>query len=63
MSMARYIRITPRRNLTKEAQGIHLVASFLMCTGEGMRPLGEGMRLLQAASPQMRLPQGRRQSA
>ena len=44
--------------VTEEAQGIRLVAAFLVFTGERQRLLGEGMRLLQAASQQMRLPQG-----
>ncbi len=47
-----------RRNLAEEAQGIRLVATFLVLTGERQRPLGEGVRLLQAASQQLRLPQG-----
>ena len=37
-----------RRDLAEEAQGIRLVATFLMRTGERQRPLGEGVRLLQA---------------
>ena len=47
-----------RGNLAEEAQGIRLVALFLVLTGERQRPLGEGMRLLQAAGQQMRLAQG-----
>ena len=50
--------IAPRRNVAEEAQGIRLVAAFLVLTGERQRLLGEGVRLLQAASQQMRLPQG-----
>ena len=50
--------IAPRRNVAEEAQGIRLVAAFLVLTGERQRPLGEGVRLLQAASQQLRLPQG-----
>ena len=50
--------IAPRRNLAEEAQGIRLVAPFLVLTGERQRTLGEGVRLLQAASQQLRLPQG-----
>ena len=50
--------IAPRRNLAEEAQGIRLVAPFLVLTGMRQRPLGEGVRLLQAASQQMRLTQG-----
>ena len=39
-------------------QGIRLVATFLMRTGEYQRTLGEGVRLLQAAFQPMCLPQG-----
>ena len=49
--------LTLRRNVAEEAQGIRLVAAFLVRTGERQRPLGEGVRLLQAAGQQMRLPQ------
>ena len=34
--------ITPCRNVAEEAQGIRLVATFLVRTGERQRPLGEG---------------------
>ena len=51
-------RLAPRRNVAEEAQGIRLVAPFLVLTGERQRTLGEGVRLLQAAGQQMRLPQG-----
>ena len=51
------------RNLAEEAQGIGLVATFLMLTGERQRLFGEGVRLLQVAGQQLRLAQGRRQSA
>ena len=47
-----------RRNLAEEAQGIRLVATFLVRTGKRQRSLGEGVRLLQAASQQLRLRQG-----
>ena len=47
-----------RRDLAEEPQGIGLVAAFLVRTGERQRSLGEGVRLLQAASQQMCLPQG-----
>ena len=47
-----------RGDLAEEAQGIRLVATFLVLTGERQRTLGEGVRLLQAAGQQMRLPQG-----
>ena len=50
--------IALRRNVAEEAQGIRLVAAFLVLTGERQRPLGEGVRLLQVASQQLRLPQG-----
>jgi hypothetical protein len=54
-----YMRwIALRRDVAEEAQGIRLVTAFLVFTGERQRVLGEGVRLLQAASPQMRLPQG-----
>src|SRR5688572_17845212 len=52
-------RLTPRPNLTEEAQGICLVAAFLVPTGEHQRTLSEGVRLLQTARQQMRLPQGK----
>jgi hypothetical protein len=51
--------ITPRRNVTEEAQGIRLVPTFLVLAGECLRPLGECLRLPQAAGPQMRLSQGK----
>ena len=51
-------RLAPRRNVAEEAQGIRLVAAFLVLTGERQRTLGEGVRLLQAAGQQLRLPQG-----
>ena len=50
--------LAPRRDLTEEAQGIRLVAPFLVLTGKRQRTLGEGVRLLQAASQHLRLPQG-----
>src|SRR5262245_64216584 len=46
------------RNLAKEAQGICLMATFLVLTGECQRLLGKGVRLLQTAGQQIRLPQG-----
>jgi len=51
-------RIALRCNITEEVQGIRLVTAFLVVTGERQRVLGKGVRLLEAASPQMRLPQG-----
>ena len=51
-------RLALRRNLAEEAQGIRLVAAFLVLTGKRQRALGEGVRLLQAAGQQLRLPQG-----
>ena len=45
-----------RGDLTEEAEGIRLGALLLVLTGERQRVLGEGMRLLQTASHQMRLP-------
>ena len=56
-------RLAPRRNVAEEAQGIRLVAPFLVLTGERQRPLGEGVRLLQAAGQQCASPRARRQSA
>ena len=50
--------LAPRRNVAEEAQGIRLVAPFLVLTGKRQRPLGKGVRLLQAASQHLRLPQG-----
>ena len=50
--------IAPRRNVAEEAQGIRLVAAFLVLTGKRQRTLGEGVRLLQAAGQHLRLPQG-----
>jgi hypothetical protein len=47
-----------RGNLAEEAQSIRLVAAVLALTGEPQRLLGEGVCLLQAASQQLRLPQG-----
>ena len=47
-----------RGDLTEEPQGIRLVAAFLVRTGMGQRALGEPVRLLQVAMPQIRLPQG-----
>ena len=44
-------------NLTEEAQGICLVAAFLVCTGMRQRTFGKDVRLLQAASQQLRFPQ------
>jgi hypothetical protein len=48
-------RIAMGRNVTEEAQGIRLVATFLVRTGERQRLLGEGVRLFQAAGQQLRL--------
>jgi hypothetical protein len=48
--------LAPRRNLAEEAQGIRLVAAFLVRTG--MRPLGEDVCVLQAISQQLCFPQG-----
>ncbi len=51
-------RLAPRRNVAEKAQGVRLAAPLLVLTGERQRMLGEGVRLLQAASQQLRLPQG-----
>jgi hypothetical protein len=45
-------------DITKETQGIRLMAAFLARTGERQRLLGEGLRLLQAAGQHLRFPQG-----
>src|SRR5262245_15265278 len=42
-------RLTLRRNLAEEAQGIRLVATFLVHLGMHQRPLCKNLRLLQAA--------------
>ena len=55
---ARLRGIALRGNLAEEAQGIRLVAAFLVLTGERQRALGEGVRLLQVASQHLRFPQG-----
>ena len=51
-------RLTPRRSVAEEAEGMRLVATFLVRTGKRQCTLGEGMRLFQAASQHLRLPQG-----
>ena len=51
-------RIAPRRNVAEEAQGIRLMAPFLVRTRKRQRALGEGVRLLQAAGQQLRFSQG-----
>ena len=51
--------LAPRRDLAEEAQGICLVATFLVLTGERQGTFGEGVRLLQAVGQQMRLSRGR----
>ena len=48
----------PHRDLTEEVQGIRLITPFLMRTSERQRTLGKGVRFLQAASQQLRFPQG-----
>src|SRR5215510_5602770 len=50
-------RLAPRRNVTKEAQGIRLVATFVVLAGECQRLLGEGLRLRWATSQPLRFPQ------
>ena len=49
--------LAPRRNVAEEAQGIRLVAPFLVLTGVRQRALGEDVGFLQAASQQLRLSQ------
>jgi hypothetical protein len=56
-------RLAPRRNVTEEAQSICLIASFLALADQCQRSLGAGLRLLQAVSQQLHLPQGGLQSA
>ena len=51
-------RLTPRRDLAKEAQGIGLVAAFLVLAGKRQSPLGEGVRLPQAAGQQLGFTEG-----
>jgi hypothetical protein len=46
------------RHVAEEAQGIGLVATFLVRTGKLQRLLGEGLRLLQMARQHLCLPQG-----
>ena len=50
-------RIAPCGDLAEEPQRIRLVAQLLVRTGECQRPLGEGVRLLQATGQQMRFSQ------
>src|SRR5262249_27519017 len=54
-------RITMRRDVTKEAQGICLIPAFLIGTGMFQGTGGERARLLQATGAQMRLAQGEEQ--
>src|SRR5262245_14667569 len=49
--------LAPCRNVTEEAQGICLVAAFLVLTSMRQRTLGKGVRLLQVASQHLCLPQ------
>jgi hypothetical protein len=49
-------RLAPRRNLTEEAQGIGLVAVFLVLAGDRQRAPGEGERVLYVTGQQMCLP-------
>src|SRR2546426_783585 len=51
-------RLAPRRNLAKEAQGIGLVAAFLVLMGARQRALSKGKRVLRMTGQQMCLPQG-----
>ena len=50
-------RLAPHRALAEEADGVSLVAAFLVRAGEGQRALSEGVRLLQTACPHMGLSQ------
>jgi hypothetical protein len=49
---------TPCRNLAEEAQGIRLVAAFLVLAGMRQCTLGQSVRLIQAASQRLCFPQG-----
>jgi hypothetical protein len=51
-------RLAPRRDLAEEAQGICLVAPFLVRTGIRQRPLGGGLRLLQMTGRSLCFAQG-----
>ena len=51
-------RIAAHRDLAEEAQGIRLVAAFLVRTGMCQGTLGQELRLLQATSQELRLSQG-----
>jgi hypothetical protein len=42
--------VAPRRDVAEQAQGVCLVAPFLVLLGERQGALGEDMRFLQAAS-------------
>ena len=46
------------RNVAEEAQGIGLVAAFLVGTGSASARIGESLRLLQATGQQLCLAQG-----
>ena len=48
-------RIASYCDVTEEAQGIPLVAAFVVLTGKCQRMLGKGVCLLQAVCPQIRL--------
>jgi len=43
-------------DVAEEAQGIRLVATFLVRTGKRQCLLGERLRLLQVTGPQLRFP-------
>ena len=51
-------RLVTRRNVAEEAQGIRLVAAFLMFAGERQRPLGERHASSTRLGSHQRLPQG-----
>ena len=52
-------RLAPCRDVAEEAQGIGLVIPFLVLAGLRQCPLSVGVRLLQRASEQLGLPQGK----
>jgi hypothetical protein len=50
--------LAPCRNVAEEAQSIRFVAPFPVLAGMRQRTLGEGLRLVQAASQHLCFPQG-----
>jgi hypothetical protein len=50
--------VAPRRDIAEEAQGVRLVAPFLVCTGDRQGTFGKGLRFLQPTRQHLCLPQG-----